>query len=155
MSDFIKLGDLIRQICSPAPSAAKENWRKAMQSQPETSQPNLSAPGPIRKEVNSFQRNVREAVQLFRHTHLSMHDAVVHFRAAFINVTLADCHGNQCQAAKLLGVHRNTLGREIAEMKKQGLLTAGLRGPGNRQRRKSVQRAHSQANAMGVRVGSA
>ncbi|MGB8771964.1 MAG: helix-turn-helix domain-containing protein [Candidatus Korobacteraceae bacterium] len=38
---------------------------------------------------------------------------------------MQDCKGNQCKAARQLGMHRNTLSRTIAELK---LDAKGLRG---------------------------
>jgi Fis family transcriptional regulator, factor for inversion stimulation protein len=38
------------------------------------------------------------------------------FKRAFIEEVLCECRGNQLHAAKKLGVHRNTLSRDIAEL---------------------------------------
>ena len=40
-------------------------------------------------------------------------DAVREFQKAFILAVLKDQSGNQCRAAKILGIHRNTLRRAI------------------------------------------
>lgn len=42
--------------------------------------------------------------------------AVRELRKAFILVALTDNHGNQCKTARALGMHRNTLGRVLAEL---------------------------------------
>ena len=111
--------------------------------------------GPIQRSAENFHKSVRESVRIFRENHLGMKLAVTQFRAAYINALLSDCNGNQSRAAKEAGVHRNTLQREIQQMKRAGLLSANLRGSGNSERRKQVQRARAQAAAMGVKLGTA
>ena len=44
-------------------------------------------------------------------------DALEEFEKRFIKRTLERAHGNQCRAAKMLGIHRNTLSRKIGEYK--------------------------------------
>ena len=44
-------------------------------------------------------------------------EAVGEFEKRFIKRALDRTNGNQCQAAKMLGIHRNTLSRKIAEYK--------------------------------------
>ena len=44
-------------------------------------------------------------------------EAVREFKRAFLNKVLAENRGNQCQAAKVLGMHRNSLGRALADLK--------------------------------------
>ena len=44
-------------------------------------------------------------------------EAVREFKKRFILTVLHDSHGNQCKAARELGMHRNTLSRTIAELK--------------------------------------
>ena len=43
-------------------------------------------------------------------------EAVREFRKRFILTVLEQNHGNQCKAARQLGMHRNTLSRTIAEL---------------------------------------
>lgn len=43
-------------------------------------------------------------------------EAVREFQKAFILTVLKDQRGNQCKAARKLGVHRNTLRRTIREL---------------------------------------
>jgi Fis family transcriptional regulator len=43
-------------------------------------------------------------------------EAVREFQKAFILTVLKDQRGNQCKAAKKLGVHRNTLRRTIRDL---------------------------------------
>ncbi len=44
-------------------------------------------------------------------------EAVHEFRRRYIQEVLANHRGNQCKAARELGVHRNTLSRMMAELK--------------------------------------
>lgn len=44
-------------------------------------------------------------------------EGVCEFKKRFILTVLQDCKGNQCKAARQLGMHRNTLSRTIAELK--------------------------------------
>lgn len=55
-------------------------------------------------------------VQMFR-SGITYSEAVCEFKKKFILTVLQDCNGNQCKAARLLGMHRNTLSRTIADLK--------------------------------------
>ena len=44
-------------------------------------------------------------------------EAVREFKKRFILTVLQESHGNQCKAARELGMHRNTLSRTITELK--------------------------------------
>jgi len=44
-------------------------------------------------------------------------EAVREFKKRFILAVLQENHGNQCKAARELGMHRNTLSRTITELK--------------------------------------
>ena len=44
-------------------------------------------------------------------------EAVREFKKRFIMTVLWENQGNQCKAARVLGMHRNTLSRTIAELK--------------------------------------
>lgn len=44
-------------------------------------------------------------------------EAVREFKKRFIYSVLQENHGNQCKAARELGMHRNTLSRTISELK--------------------------------------
>lgn len=44
-------------------------------------------------------------------------EAIGEFEKRFIKRTLERAEGNQCRAAKMLGIHRNTLSRKIGEYK--------------------------------------
>ncbi len=43
-------------------------------------------------------------------------EAVREFKKRFILTVLQENHGNQCKAARQLGMHRNTLSRTITEL---------------------------------------
>jgi DNA-binding NtrC family response regulator len=43
-------------------------------------------------------------------------EAVREFKKVFIVTALRDTEGNLCRAAKRLGMHRNTLARNVAEL---------------------------------------
>ncbi len=44
-------------------------------------------------------------------------EAVREFKKRFLLTVLTENHGNQCKAARELGMHRNTLSRTISELK--------------------------------------
>ena len=44
-------------------------------------------------------------------------EAIGEFEKRFIKRTLERAQGNQCRAAKMLGIHRNTLSRKLGEYK--------------------------------------
>ena len=44
-----------------------------------------------------------------------LEEALVEFEKKFIRRVLEHSNGNQCRAAKVLGIHRNTLSRKINE----------------------------------------
>jgi Fis family transcriptional regulator, factor for inversion stimulation protein len=44
-----------------------------------------------------------------------LEEAVTEFEKKFIRRVLEQSNGNQCRAAKVLGIHRNTLSRKINE----------------------------------------
>jgi DNA-binding NtrC family response regulator len=57
-------------------------------------------------------------------------EAVREFRKRFILTVLEQNNGNQCKAARQLGMHRNTLSRTIAELKLDvRAVRAGTRRP--------------------------
>jgi Fis family transcriptional regulator len=59
------------------------------------------------------------------------YEAVREFRKLFIKQVLIDYHGNQCSAARALGMHRNTLSRTLFELK----IDAGLGRKESKRRR--------------------
>ncbi len=59
-------------------------------------------------------------------------EAVCEFKKKFIVTVLQDSNGNQCKAARELGMHRNTLSRTITELKLDAkALRNGRRPPGS------------------------
>jgi transcriptional regulator with GAF, ATPase, and Fis domain len=58
-------------------------------------------------------------------------EAVREFKKLFIITVLEENNGNQCKAARQLGMHRNTLSRTIAELKVdvRALRSGGRRPP--------------------------
>jgi Fis family transcriptional regulator, factor for inversion stimulation protein len=44
-----------------------------------------------------------------------LEEAVTEFEKKFIKRVLESSKGNRCRAAKILGIHRNTLSRKIGE----------------------------------------
>ena len=44
-------------------------------------------------------------------------EAVREFKKAFLTKVLVENRGNQCQAARVLGMHRNSLGRTLSNLK--------------------------------------
>ena len=57
-------------------------------------------------------------------------EAVREFKKRFLLTVLAENHGNQCKAARELGMHRNTLSRTITELKVDvAALRHGMRRP--------------------------
>ena len=64
-------------------------------------------------------------------------DAVSEFEKRYIRKVLEINHGNQSQAAKALGIHRNTLGRKIEEYK---LISKNGNRPARARRPKSTAR---------------
>jgi len=57
-------------------------------------------------------------------------EAVREFKKRFIVTVLQENQGNQCRAARQLGMHRNTLSRTITDLKIDvGPLRAGVKRP--------------------------
>lgn len=58
-------------------------------------------------------------------------EAVREFKKRFIMTVLQEDHGNQCKAARELGMHRNTLSRTIEELNidMRAVRSAGRRPP--------------------------
>ena len=63
-------------------------------------------------------------------------EAVREFKKKFILAVLQENKGNQCKAARQLGMHRNTLSRTITEL---GLDIKTLRGTGTRRPPRSAR----------------
>ena len=55
-------------------------------------------------------------LQMYR-SNILYSEGVREFKKRFILTVLQENKGNQCRAAELLGIHRNTLSRKITEYK--------------------------------------
>lgn len=71
-------------------------------------------------------------------------EAVREFKKRFILQVLTETKGNQCQAARELGMHRNTLNRTITELKLADDLRRILNEARGRGRRRSIISASPQ-----------
>jgi Fis family transcriptional regulator len=75
----------------------------------------------------------RELAALVTHMHASgitYEEGVREFKRRFILEVLAHNRGNQCKAARELGMHRNTLSRTIAELElNPAQIRRGLKRP--------------------------
>ena len=71
-------------------------------------------------------------------------EAVREFKKAFLTKVLVENRGNQCQAARILGMHRNSLGRTLANLKMDArALRTQLRRPPRGERAAPTRRAVS------------
>ena len=66
---------------------------------------------------SSFESDRAELLSLLVEKGILFEEALEEFEKRFIKRTLDRAHGNQCRAAKMLGIHRNTLSRKIGEYK--------------------------------------
>ncbi|MGC9291110.1 MAG: helix-turn-helix domain-containing protein [Acidobacteriaceae bacterium] len=65
---------------------------------------------------------------------ITYNEAVREFRRRYIQEVLARHKGNQCKAARELGVHRNTLSRMMAELEMDPVqIKLGLKRPARRE----------------------
>ena len=72
-------------------------------------------------------------------------EAVREFRKRFILTVLEQNNGNQCKAARQLGMHRNTLSRTIAELELDvRAVRAGLRRPPKSEKAPMVEKKIAQ-----------
>lgn len=63
-----------------------------------------------------MKRELDNLVTQMRAGGITYDEAVREFKRRFLLEVLASHRGNQCKAAKELGVHRNTLSRMLAEL---------------------------------------
>jgi DNA-binding NtrC family response regulator len=77
--------------------------------------------GPPGRETNESEIRVKDQlealVQQMYKSNILYSEAVREFKKRFIAAVLAENKGNQCRAARQLGMHRNTLSRTISELK--------------------------------------
>lgn len=84
----------------------------------------------VEEERVAVKRELDNLVMQMRAGGITYDEAVREFRRRFLIEVLASHRGNQCKAAKELGVHRNTLSRMLAELDiNPALLRTGLRRP--------------------------
>jgi Fis family transcriptional regulator, factor for inversion stimulation protein len=73
---------------------------------------------PASKE-RAMKDQLQELVRQMFSTGILYSEAIREFKKRFILNVLRERRGNQCKAARELGMHRNTLSRTIAELKMQ------------------------------------
>ena len=71
-------------------------------------------------EGESVKEKLESLVTEMIEKHILLDEAVGAFEKKFIQAALAQTRGNQSKAAEVLGVHRNTLSRKIAQHKANG-----------------------------------
>ncbi|MFL6314768.1 MAG: helix-turn-helix domain-containing protein [Terriglobales bacterium] len=86
---------------------------------------------PASKE-REMKDQLQELVRQMYQTGILYSEALREFKKRFILNVLRENRGNQCKAARELGMHRNTLSRTIAELKMQGEVDDMLRQSGGR-----------------------
>lgn len=88
------------------------------------------------EELAAKERDVKDQLQqLIRQMYQSgilYSEAIREFKKRFILDVLRENRGNQCKAARELGMHRNTLSRTIVELGMQGDVNDLLRQCGGR-----------------------
>ena len=77
-----------------------------------------------------MKRELDSLVVQMRAGGITYEEAVREFKRRFLLEVLANHRGNQCKAAKELGVHRNTLSRMLAELQiDPAVVRSGARRP--------------------------
>lgn len=77
----------------------------------------MNKAGPTRaKKEDKVKRELDNLVTQMRDGGITYDEAVREFKKRFLIEVLAQHRGNQCKAAKELGMHRNTLSRTISEL---------------------------------------
>lgn len=83
-----------------------------------------------KKERLSVRDQLEALVAQMYQSGILYSEAVREFRKRFILTVLEDNNGNQCKAARQLGMHRNTLSRTITELELDvRSVRAGVRRP--------------------------
>jgi Fis family transcriptional regulator, factor for inversion stimulation protein len=70
----------------------------------------------VKKERPSVKDQLEALVAQMYQSGILYSEAVREFRKRFILTVLEQNNGNQCKAARQLGMHRNTLSRTITEL---------------------------------------
>lgn len=69
--------------------------------------------------------------------------AVREFKKRYLLQVLASNRGNQCKSAEMLGMHRNTLSRTLAELElDSAAIRAGLKRPARSEQASNATRLH-------------
>jgi DNA-binding NtrC family response regulator len=71
----------------------------------------------VAKKRDAVKDQLEALVQQMYRSNILYSEAVREFKRRFIATVLEDSKGNQCKAARQLGMHRNTLSRTIDELK--------------------------------------
>jgi DNA-binding NtrC family response regulator len=70
----------------------------------------------IEREATDVKNQLSVLIAQMHESGIFYAEAVREFKRVFISHVLIQNNGNQCKAAKQLGMHRNTLSRTIAEL---------------------------------------
>lgn len=82
-----------------------------------------------------MKRELEALVTQMHSSGITYEEAVREFKKRFILEVLANHKGNQCKAARELGMHRNTLSRTIAELNIDPVqIRIGLKRPSRSER---------------------
>ena len=73
--------------------------------------------GVDREERNAVKDQLEALVMQMYKSNILYSEAVREFKKKFILTVLEENKGNQCRAARALGMHRNTLSRTLTELK--------------------------------------
>lgn len=74
---------------------------------------------------------------------VSYEAAVREFKRRYLLQVLVSNRGNQCKSAEVLGMHRNTLSRTLAELELDtAAVRAGLKRPSRSEQSSNVSRLH-------------
>lgn len=69
-----------------------------------------------KERVIDMKDQLEQLVRQMHSTGILYSESIREFKKRFILNVLRECRGNQCKAARELGMHRNTLSRTIAEL---------------------------------------
>lgn len=92
--------------------------RKSRRTRPRSAEP--QAPGnwlATHRKRDAVKDQLEALILQMYRSNILYSEAVREFKKKFILTVLQENKGNQCRAAKQLGMHRNTLSRTITELK--------------------------------------
>lgn len=67
---------------------------------------------------NNIEAEVRALAVQMQSSAIGYQEAMERFEAAYVGAAVQECEGNQCKAASLLGIHRNTVTRILARSRR-------------------------------------